>query len=316
MPVRPLRAATHSRVFCRASTAPREGRVWRFGGGVDVTDQAFHEDLHAVELSDDRVVDLTWLEDENQPYVRETGVEVQPFLWLRTEGRRWRKARFVLQYGPVEDVPLDWEADVRTGPVGGQVGSTTGYGDTRWRTRATATRWFAAPDGYLLVHGNAYGDLGSRRVRTYRYDAIVGWVARRGAELSPWLTRVFAEYAQGGALLGSEAHVLGLDRGLRTLDFDGMAGDHLVRWNVEQGKVLPSEPLGLVRVGFAAFYSGGRAWWRDEQAGPGAVRHEAGFGIRFGPTRSANSQVARIDLAWDLNGDGRPVLTATTRGYF
>ena len=72
----------------------------------------------------------------------------------------------------------------------------------------------------------------------------------------------------------------------------------------------------MMRMGFAAFYSGGRAWWRDEVVGQSYIRHEAGFGLRFGPTRSANSQVARIDLAWDLNGDGSPVLTAVTRGFF
>ena len=141
-------------------------------------------------------------------------------------------------------------------------------------------------------------------------------IGKSGAEMSPWTTRVFAEYAQGQNLLGSRALLLGLDRGMRTLEFDGMAGDKLGRWNLEQGKAMPWEIAGLFRMGFAGFYSGGRAWWRDEAKDTSFIRHEAGFGLRFGPTRSANSQIARLDVAWDLNGDGSPVITAITRGFF
>ena len=79
---------------------------------------------------------------------------------------------------------------------------------------------------------------------------------------------------------------------------------------------MPWELAGLFRMGFAGFYSGGMAWWKDEDRDKSDIRHEAGFGLRFGPTRSANSQIARVDLAWDLNGDGSPVVTAITRGFF
>jgi hypothetical protein len=293
-----------------------EGRVWRLGGGLDIVDKFFREDLREVALSDGRSADLRWLNEFGQPYAREQGVEVNPFLWLYTEGRRWAKSRFVRQYGPVEDIPLDWVLDVKVGPVGGNVGSTTGYGLSRWHAEATFQRWFPVRNSYVLTQLVALGDAGSEPVRTYQYGGVVGWVGKAGAEQSPWLTRIFAEYSQAENLSGANALLLGLDRGLRTLDFDGMAGDHLVRWSVEQGKATPWEAAGLVRFGVAAFYSGGSAWWRDEERGADGYRHEVGFGIRFGPTRAANSQIARIDLAWNLNRSDGPVITAITRGLF
>lgn len=302
--------------FRLRASRPRQGRVWRVGGGVDVVDREFREDLRQVELSDGRFEDLTWLGAPGQPYAREQGVEVNPFVWVHTLGRHWTKSRFVLQYGPIEDIPLDWTLDLKVGPMGGQVGSTSGYGEQRWRGELFAQHWLPVGPGLLVTQLNASGVAGNADVRNYRYDGVAGWMGRFGAEDSPWLTRVFAEYAQGQNLLGSEALVLGLDRGLRTLDFDGMAGDHLVRWNVEQGKASPWELAGLMRVGVAAFYSAGSAWWQNEDRGTNSARHEAGFGLRFGPTRSAHAQIARIDLAWDLNGSGSPVITAITRGFF
>ncbi len=196
------------------------------------------------------------------------------------------------------------------------MGSTTGYGENRWHGEAVFRRWFPVRQGFLVTQVLASGDAGSEAVRAYHYGGVLGWIGRSGAERTPWLTRIFAEYGQAGNLLGSDALLLGLDRGLRTLNFDGMAGDHLVRWNVEQGKATPWEIGGLMRFGVAAFYNGGSAWWRDEERGDDGVRHEAGFGLRFGPTRAAHAQIARIDLAWDLNGTGSPVITAITRGFF
>ncbi len=291
-------------------------RIWRIGGGVDVVDRQFHGDLAQVALSDGRVADLTWLAEPGRPYAREQGVEVTPFLWLHTEGRRWAKSRYVLRYGQIEDVSLAWLLDVKVGPRGGTVGSTSGYAESRWHGEAIYQRWYPAGKGFLVTQLSGQADVGSENVSTYKYDAVLGWTGKTGAEMSPWLTRVFAEYAQGRNLLGSNALTLGLDRGLRTLDFDGMAGDRLMRWNVEQGKALPWEVAGLMRAGVAAFYSGGSAWWRDEDRGTDDIRHEAGFGLRFGPTRSARSEIARIDLTWNLNGSGGPVITAITRGFF
>ncbi len=310
------RQDTGAELHLRARLTPRgASRVWRLGLGLRYTDTAYApEPLE--ELSDGRYVNLDWLIDGRSPMARDQGTEIFPHLSLQATGRQWAKRRFVLQYGPVEDIPFDPVLDLNLGPSGGTVGSTTNFGEPAWRAEVSASLWRPAPVGLVMARLGGFGVVGDENVRQHSFDAVVGWVATTGAEETPWIARVFAEGAHGSRLNGVSAFKLGLDRGLRTLGFDGMAGDRLVRWNTELGKVSPWEIFGLFRAGGAVFYGGGAAWWDDEDYDLGDARHEMGCGLRFGPTRSASSHVARIDVTWALDGSEGPVLTATTRGYF
>ncbi len=318
-------ASLHGRIHHRERGARLRGvwrltargapRIWRLGGGVRVTDVRWRPSA-ADELSDGRLADLTGLDAPGGPMARENGVGVFPFVWLQTVGRRWVTDRFVLQYGPQEDIPLDATLDLKVGPVGGMLGSTNAGGEGALRAEGTVEKWLGWGRSYLLLRAKGEAQAGGAAVRTHAVEGLAGWFARAGGADAPWLTRVVVEGGHGSRLGGGDALLLGLDRGLRTLDFDGMAGDRLVRWNVEEGKVVPGEVLGLARLGGAVFYGGGCAWWRDESRGLGDARHEAGFGLRIGPTRSANTTVARIDLTWNLAGSGSPVLTAVTSGLF
>ena len=94
----------------------------------------------------------------------------------------------------------------------------------------------------------------------------------------PRLTRVVAEVARGWHRTGDQVLILGLDRGLRTLGLDGMAGDQLVRWNVEHGRPLPLVLLGILQTGWGVFYDGGIARFDDEDRDLGDARHEVGAG--------------------------------------
>lgn len=295
--------------------APSDGRVWRAGAGVRVLETDYRPEP-VTELSDGRLVDLVWTTRGREVLARDAGREVFPHLSLWTEGRSWTKRRFVLQYGPVEDIPLHGELALTVGPVGGGVGSTTSFGQSAWRSELVASWWRPAGGGLLLASLAATGVAGDHDVRSHAATAVAGWIVGRGPAEAPWLTRVFVEGGHASRLNGTTALVLGLDRGLRTLDFDGMAGDRLVRWNLEQGKVFPGEFFGLFRAGLAAFYGAGTAWWRDEDRGPADARHEVGVGLRIGPTRSANARIARFDLAWPLDGSGGAVLTAASGGHF
>lgn len=291
------------------------GRIWRIGGGVRVTETRYDLGQDVFPLSDGRLEPLAWLGRPGEPVARESGVAVLPYAWIHALGRNWTESRFVLQYGTDEDVPLDTVLDVMVGPETRALGSTTGQGEDRLRGEGWVQRWVPAGGGLVLLRAEGEAARGRVQPGYHRWTATAGWVGATAGP-DPWLSRVFVEFGQGSALEGSRALVLGLDRGLRSLEFDGMAGDRLARWSLEQGKALPGEALGLFRYGAAAFYSGGAAWWSNEDRGLEQARHEAGIGLRFGPTRSANAQIGRIDLAWDLQGGTGPVLTATTRGLF
>ncbi len=294
-----------------------EGRVWRLGVGLEIKDSEMDVGRQSGwVLSDDREVSLDYLTEPYDPFAREQGVTVYPFIWLRTQGRTWTEANYVLQYGPTEDIPMDWSLSLKSGPTGSSLGSTTGFGGSSWRSELVATKWMGLGPGLLMVQGFGEGQWGAEGNGYHRFNMHSGWLFSTGAERSPWLTRLIAEVGHGENLTGEKALLLGLNRGLRTLDFDGMAGDRLVRWNVEQGKVMPWEVLGMAHLGFAAFYSGGCAWWDDESRSLQDARHEVGLGLRLGPTRSANALTSKLDLSWALDGSRGPVFTAATRGFF
>ncbi len=292
------------------------GRIWRPGLGLRWKDTSFDLGGGMAVLSDGRQEDIGWLADSDQPLGRDTGTLAWPYFRLQTRGRGWTKRRFIVQYGTVEDLNLAPMVDLRLGPVPAALGTDTAGGRSRWRLEGTWSQWVVSGPGMILLRGQGETEWGDDDADYHLYTLLAGWLGQRGAEETPWLTRVFVEYGHGRALEGSRALTLGLDRGLRTLEFDGMAGDRLLRWTVEQGKVLPGEMLGMFRYGLGVFYAAGAAWWSDEARDFDSARHEAGLGLRFGPTRSANAAVGRIDMVWDLDHGGGPVLTATTRGFF
>ncbi len=294
----------------------RRGRIWRLGTGVRWTESQYELGGGRHELSDSRVVDLSWLADPDQPLGRDNGTTVWPYLRMQTLGRSWTKGRYFLQYGTIEDINLAPLVDLKVGPVPGFLGTTTAGGHDRWHAEGTWDQWLDWGPGLVLLKGQGQMTWGDDQAQYHQYSLVTGWMGQLGSEMTPWLTRIFGEYGHGQALAGTKALVLGLDRGLRTLEFDGKAGDRLARWTVEEGKVLPGEILGMFRYGVGVFYAGGNAWWHDEERGLGDARHEIGCGVRFGPTRSANAATGRIDVVWDIQNGGSPVITATTRGLF
>jgi len=302
-------------VLLRAHGKER-GRIWRPGLGIRWMDVGYRLGNGERVLSDGRLVDLGWLDDVGQPLWRDRGVTVWPYFRLQTRGRGWTKNRFIMQYGTIEDLNLAPVVDVKVGPEPGALGTTTAAGVGRWRAEGTWEQWVISGPGLILLRGEGQAVWGDEVAGYHLYTVTAGWMGHMGAPETPWLTRVFAEYGHGDSLEGTMALTLGLDRGLRSLEFDGMAGDRLARLTLEEGKVLPGEMLGMFRYGVGAFFAAGAAWWHDEDRGPDDARREAGFGLRFGPTRSANAATGRIDLVWNLDDGGGPVMTATTRGFF
>ncbi len=281
-------------------------RIWRAGIGVvhDLRDY----DLGAgrFQLSTDDVADLGYLDDPGTPMARAEGTGTWPYLRLTSLGRSWGEGRFLLNYGSREDVPLDLSLDLQTGPA---------LPDRGWQTAANLTDWSRVGPAFTYVQ--IYGDavIGGVDPQPALVGALGGFVLRHDDTDRPRLTRVVAEVARGWHRTGDRVLLLGFDRGLRTLGLDGMAGDRLVRWNVEHGKPLPLVLLGIFQTGWGAFYDGGLARFDDEDRDLGDARHELGVGLRFGSLRSSTADLARLDLSWDLDGGG-PVITTVARGFF
>ncbi len=286
------------------------GRIWRVGLGIYLENRSFA--LPAmIELSDGRRVGRDLIIEEACPAIyRQSDRVVQPKLMIETRGRTWVAEEFVLHYGPTEDFFMEPWLRLTTGPALAGLGSDR----ERFLVDMEARDWSRLGPGLLYTELTGAGSLGSARNRYLALDATAGWLVRTGRDD---VSRLVVEAARGSNLEGTDAFVLGLTRGLRTMEYDGMAGDRLLRWNVEHAHILPGELIGFYRLGLAAFYAGGAAWWDGEARGLERVRHEAGLGLRFGPTRSARADLARLDLTWPLNDGGSgPKLTAVTRGFF
>lgn len=288
--------------------SPRgNGRLWRLGLGLKVERVAYRFDA-ASELSDGRV--LTAAEAEalaGDPLHRESGRTVQLYLALETQSRRWATDRFVRRYGAQEDIALDPMLALRTGPALAALGSDR----PRWLFEAVAQDWSRLGRGWWLVRAVTQGALGGDG-GWHATDVVTGWTAHHLGGV----TKVFVEAAAAAHPGGTDVLALGLTRGLRTSEYSGMVGDRLARWTAEHSVLLPSELLGFYRIGVAGFYAGGSAWWHGGARDLGDARHEAGLGLRFGPTRSARAEVSRLDLTWPLDGSSGPKVTAATGGWF
>ena len=292
-----------------------EGRVWRLGAAASVSERQWDLGSGLFDLSDGRSADLSYLMAPGMPMARDTGVTVWPHLLVSTKGRRWTKERYLQRYGNQEDIPLDVAAVLRAGPEGPSVGSTSGYGD-RWNLDFQASNWDAIGRSFLLQALSATMVTGEQSQRSHYLDLLLGSYVRIGAAERPFTLKTFLEGVHSSKVRGDQAATLGLDRGLRTLDVDGMAGEWLGRWSTELGRVSNWVPLGLARTGWGVYYAGGLARWRDEDRDLGDSRHEVGVGLRLGGVRSGRADVARVDLSYDLTGFEGFVITTVSRGYF
>ena len=295
----------------------RGDRIWRAGLGLEVRRLDHQVGNGLFYLSDGRVADLGYLDEPGQPLHRDQGVSVWPYLTIASKSRTWVKTRFLQRYGNLEDVPIGPAWELRLGPVGPAMGATAGYGDA-WRALLGASNWVQLGESFLVqsVSLDATVLADEADDRQHLADVLVGGYRRFGPAERPYTAKTFVEAVHGDGRRGDKVTVLGLDRGLRTLDIDGMAGDRLLRWSAEVGRVLPMVPLDLVQVGWGVFYSGGLARWQDEDRDLSGARHEIGAGLRFGGTRSGTAELARVDVTWDATGESGVVITTVSRGYF
>jgi surface antigen-like variable number repeat protein len=97
---------------------------------------------------------------------------------------------------------------------------------------------------------------------------------------------------------------LGGDNGLRGYPLRYQDGTARALFTIEQRYFTDWYPFRLFRVGGAVFFDAGRTWGRPPLAAPGlGLLSDAGFGLRFGNSRSGLGNVIHVDLAFPFNGD-------------
>jgi outer membrane protein assembly factor BamA len=114
--------------------------------------------------------------------------------------------------------------------------------------------------------------------------------------------RLRLDYTDG--LTGDKQLTLGGDNGLRGYDQNYQVGDRSFVFNLEQRYYSDWHPFRLVRVGAAAFFDVGRAWFNNRDNGSnGDVLADVGIGLRFNSSRADKSSVVHVDLAFPLMSD-------------
>ena len=110
------------------------------------------------------------------------------------------------------------------------------------------------------------------------------------------------DYTDG--LTGDRQLTLGGDNGLRGYDRNYQVGDRSFVFNIEQRYYSDWHPFRLFRVGAAAFFDVGRAWFKNRDNGSnGDVLADVGVGLRFNSSRADKGSVVHVDLAFPLMTD-------------
>jgi len=199
------------------------------------------------------------------------------------------------QIGRTEDFYLGTSASARVGASDASFGSSS----TALIFQSSATRGFRAGGSTLLL----YGDFSGRVADGVLYNGIMDASVRYYVEQSKnWLFYATFLGTKGWRLDLDNQILLGGDNGLRGYPLRYQDGTERAQGTVEQRYFTDWYPFRLFRVGGAVFFDAGRVWGNAPLAAPNlGLLRDAGFGLRFGNTRSGLGNVLHVDLAFPLD---------------
>jgi hypothetical protein len=208
------------------------------------------------------------------------------------------KETYIDRMDRVEDFDLGNELRARTGYMARDLGSD----EDRWIFNAADQQGLSLGEGRFALASAAFsGRVFNNRLENglvtenfnfYWKNYI--WTRTR--------TLVFhVEGAQGGNLDRENQVILGGNSGLRGYKNDAFVGGRAIMANLEDRFFFDGEYFHLVRFGGVMFAETGSV----APAGStvmGPFHSDVGAGIRAGSSRSTSGSVARLDLAYALNG--------------
>ncbi|MBB1295126.1 MAG: POTRA domain-containing protein [Pseudoalteromonas rhizosphaerae] len=115
-----------------------------------------------------------------------------------------------------------------------------------------------------------------------------------------WYAKIRLDYAKN--LTPDKQLILGGENGLRGYPLDYQQGDRSFLVNLEKRYYWEYDLLQLFKVGGAAFFDIGRAWFNDQNNGKnGQVLKNIGIGLRLAPSRANAGTVIHLDIAAPLD---------------
>jgi hypothetical protein len=202
------------------------------------------------------------------------------------------------QIARTEDFYVGTTASVRVGWADSALGSSR----SALIFQSTVGRGFSdAGTTTLLLAGDFSGRLENGVLSNGLADASVRYYREQGRN---WLFFTTLQASKGWRLDLNNQILLGGDSGLRGYPLRYQDGTARALWTLEQRFFSDWYPFRLFRVGAAVFFDAGRTWGDAPLAAPSlGLLSDAGFGLRFGNSRSGLGNVVHVDLAFPFNGD-------------
>jgi hypothetical protein len=217
------------------------------------------------------------------------------YTWIHAD---YAKETYIDRMDRVEDFDLGNELRARTGYMARDLGSD----QDRWIFNFADQQGLRLGEGRFALasaafSGRVFDDrlengLATENLNFYWKNYI--WTRTR--------TLVFhLEGAQGVNLDLQNQLILGGNSGLRGYKNDAFVGGRSILMNLEDRFFFDGEYFHLVRFGGVMFVESG-AVEPEGTAITGQFHSDVGAGIRAGSSRSTSGSVARLDLAYALNG--------------
>ncbi len=202
------------------------------------------------------------------------------------------------QIARTEDFYLGTTASVRLGWADAAFGSSR----SALMLHSSAGRGFRdGGSSTLLLAGTLTGRLENGEPRNVLLAGSVRYYVEQNEN---WLFFTTLQATKGWRLDLEDQILLGGDNGLRGYPLRYQDGTARALWTVEQRFFTDWYPFRLFRVGAAVFFDTGRTWGAAPLAAPSlGLLKDAGFGLRFGNSRSGLGNVVHVDLAFPFNGD-------------
>jgi hypothetical protein len=196
-----------------------------------------------------------------------------------------------------EDFYLGTAVSVRAGWADSGMGSS----QSAFIFQSSASRGYREGGSTLLLNGDFSGRVTNGTLYNGVMDATVRYYVEQSRN---WLFFTTLTGAKGWRLDLDDQILLGGDNGLRGYPLRYQDGNARALFTVEQRYFTDWYPFRLFRVGAAVFFDAGRTWGNAPLAAPNlGVLRDAGFGLRFGNSRSGLGNVVHVDVAFPFNGD-------------
>ena len=282
-----LRAKTdEANVFVGRSSGRQQGWVSRYYAGVRYQHERFEYPLDFPGPN----------EDERKfiyPYVGWSLIEEQ--FEARTD---------VDRVGIVEDINLGWNVYAELGWSPEAFG---GIGDYLLLRGAASHRQYLARGHLLSLSAQLRSryHLDSSTTEDLRLESRASYLWQQNEK---WRFFASLDYTLTHNLPLDKQLTLGGDDGLRGYPTRYQVGDRSLLATLEQRYYSSAYPFGLFRVGYAAFFDVGRAWFEDDPppwVPPREGEHfdvlsNLGVGLRLESVRTRRDRLVHIDLAKPL----------------